>query len=198
MINKICVTLLMFFSFTLTLHAEQKTEKATFAGGCFWCMEPPFDKVAGVLKTTTGYTGGTIKNPTYEQVSGGNSGHYEAVQILFDPDKISYQHLLQIFWHNIDPSNDHGQFCDKGPQYRSAIFFHDARQKQLAIESRNELEQNKPFPERIRTLIKPAAPFYPAESGHQNYYQTNPLSYKFYRFTCGRDRRLQELWGQPR
>lgn len=195
--NKILLILLLFSCFG-RVDAEQISAEATFAGGCFWCMEPPFDKLPGVLKTTTGYTGGTLKNPGYEQVSRGNTEHYEAIRILYDPAKISYQQLLQVFWKNIDPTDDQGQFCDKGSQYRSAIFYHDDQQRRLAENAKTQLQQNKPFPGAVKTEIIAAGPFYPAEAYHQNYYQKNPLSYKFYRFTCGRDKRLTELWGKSK
>ncbi len=186
----------LFFSLIGSSNGEPAIAKATFAGGCFWCMEPPFDKLPGVLETISGFTGGTTENPNYEQVSSGRTGHYEAIQILYNPDKISYQQLLLVFWKNIDPSDGKGQFCDKGSQYRSAIFYHSDEQKKLALESKRKLEKNKPFPESIKTSIIAARNFYPAETHHQNYYRKNPLSYKFYRATCGRDKRLRELWGQ--
>lgn len=187
---------LLFFSLIGNSNGEPAIAEATFAGGCFWCMEPPFDRLPGVLETLPGYTGGTVKNPSYEQVSSGQTGHYEAIQILYDPNKIGYRQLLQVFWKNIDPSDDKGQFCDKGPQYRSAIFYHDDKQKRLALESKRKLEESKPFSEPIQTDIIAAGIFYPAENYHQNYYRKNPLSYRFYRYTCGRDRRLRELWGR--
>jgi peptide-methionine (S)-S-oxide reductase len=169
---------------------------ATFAGGCFWCMEPPFDKLEGVVSTTSGYTGGRKADPTYEEVSAGTTGHAEAVRILYDPRKISYSRLLEVFWRNIDPTAKDRQFCDSGSQYRSAIFYHDEEQRRLAEASRAELEERKPFREPIVTEIAPASAFYHAEEYHQDYYQKNPVRYKFYRFTCGRDQRLQELWGE--
>ncbi len=175
--------------------APAKLEKATFAGGCFWCMEAPFDKLEGVASVTSGYSGGNLVNPTYEQVSAGGTGHAEAVQILFDPTKIAYSRLLEIFWHNIDPTVKDRQFCDKGHQYRSAIFYHSAEQHKAALLSREALEKNKPFKEPIVTAITPAGPFYPAEEYHQHYYKKNPLRYKYYRGGCGRDKRLKELWG---
>lgn len=168
--------------------------KATFAGGCFWCMEPPFDALPGVVSTTSGYTGGSQPNPTYEEVSAGTTGHAEAVQVLYDPAKISYQELLKVFWRNIDPTVKDRQFCDTGHQYRSAIFYHNEEQRSLAEASKAELEKNKPFPEPVETEIAAAGEFYPAEEYHQDYYRKNPLRYKFYRYNCGRDRRLQELW----
>lgn len=169
--------------------------KATFAGGCFWCMEPPFDKLNGVISTTSGYTGGQKKNPTYEEVSSGRTGHAEAVEVVYDPKKISYEKLLDVFWHNIDPTVKDQQFCDVGSQYRTAIFYHDEDQKRLAEASRAALEKNKPFKGPIVTEITRATEFYPAEDYHQNYYLKNPLRYKFYRSGCGRDNRLKQLWG---
>lgn len=178
------------------MAAKNKNEAiATFAGGCFWCMEQPFDNVPGVLETTPGYTGGHTPNPDYATVSSGNSGHYEAIQVRYNKDNVSYEQLLQIFWRNVDPTDVNGQFCDKGPQYRSAIFFHNEQQKQQAIASKKALEKNKPFHGQIVTSVIPASTFYPAEYSHQNYYQKNPLRYKFYRFTCRRDKKLEQLWG---
>jgi peptide-methionine (S)-S-oxide reductase len=175
--------------------AREGLAKATFAGGCFWCMEPPYDKLEGVISTTSGYTGGEAKDPTYEQVSSGGTGHAEAVEVIYDPDKISYEKLLDVFWHNIDPLTANRQFCDAGSQYRSAIFYHDARQKRLAEQSKRELEESGRFDQPIVTQIVPAEAFYAAEEYHQDYYQKNPLRYKFYRYACGRDQRLEELWG---
>ncbi len=168
---------------------------ATFAGGCFWCMEQPFDKIDGVLATTAGYTGGMRTNPTYEEVSSGRTGHTEAVQVLFDPKKVSYEKLLDVFWHNIDPSVKDRQFCDVGNQYRSAIFVHDDAQRRLAEASKAALEKSKPFKASIVTPIVPAAEFWPAEEYHQDYYLKNPVRYTYYRTGCGRDARLKELWG---
>ena len=173
-----------------------KTEKATFAGGCFWCMEPPYDKLEGVISTTSGYTGGHVKNPSYKQVSAGGTGHAEVVKIVYDPDKISYEKLLEVFWRNIDPTTPDRQFCDRGNQYRSAIFYHDESQRRLAEQSRERLEQSKPFDAPIVTEITAATQFYPAEDYHQDYYKKNPLRYKYYRYSCGRDQRLEELWGK--
>jgi peptide-methionine (S)-S-oxide reductase len=171
------------------------TEKATFAGGCFWCMEAPFDKLSGVISVTAGYSGGQVKNPTYEQVSAGGTGHAEAVQIVFDPLKTSYSKLLDIYWRNIDPTVTDRQFCDAGSQYRSAIFYHGEEQRHAALQSKAALEKNKPFKGPVVTGITPASEFYPAEEYHQHYYRKNPLRYKYYRNGCGRDRRLKELWG---
>ena len=175
--------------------AAVQLEKATFAGGCFWCMEAPFDELDGVVAVTVGYIGGTVKNPTYEQVSGGSTGHAEAVQITFDPSKIGFSKLLGIFWHNIDPTVKNRQFCDTGTQYRAAIFYHDEKQHIAARASKTALEKDKPFREPVLTEIVPAGKFYPAEEYHQQYYKKNPLRYKYYRTSCGRDRRLKELWG---
>lgn len=182
-------------------HAQQPTEnralaKATFAGGCFWCMEPPFDKLDGVVSTTSGYIGGQTKDPTYKQVTSGTTGHTEAVEIVYDPTKVSYSKLLDVFWRNIDPTVANAQFCDHGSQYRSGIFYHDAAQKQLADASKQSLTTTKPFKEPIVTEITEATTFYPAEDYHQDYYLKNPVRYKFYRHNCGRDQRLRELWGE--
>jgi peptide-methionine (S)-S-oxide reductase len=173
--------------------AEPALAKATFAGGCFWCMEPPFDKLPGVVSTTSGYTGGRVKNPSYEEVSSGTTGHAESVQVTYDPAKVSYQKLLEVYWHNVDPTDGGGQFCDRGNQYRTAIFYADEEQHRLAEESKKEAEAK--LGKRIVTQIVPASEFYPAEDYHQNYYQKNPVRYRFYRYNCGRDRRLKELWG---
>ncbi len=169
---------------------------ATFAGGCFWCMEPPFDALDGVVSTTSGYTGGAKADPTYEAVSAGGSGHAEALKIVYDPAKVSYEKLLEVFWHNIDPTTRNGQFCDRGSQYRSAIFTNDESQQRLAEASKQALEQAKTLPGPIVTEIVVAGPFYAAEEYHQDYYTKNPLRYRYYRHGCGRDARLRELWGE--
>jgi peptide-methionine (S)-S-oxide reductase len=168
---------------------------AVFAGGCFWCMEPPYDRLDGVVETISGYSGGKVANPTYEQVSSGRTGHAEVVQVKYDASKVSYPQLLEVFWRNVDPFDAGGQFCDRGNQYRSAIFYANEREKKLAEESKRALEQK--FGKDIATQIVPAATFYPAEDYHQNYYQRNPIRYKFYRYRCGRDQRLGEVWGKP-
>ena len=170
-------------------------QKATFAGGCFWCMEPPYDKLPGVVSTTSGYMGGTKVNPTYEEVSSGGTGHAEVVQVLYDPKKVSYEKLLETFWKNVDPTVRDRQFCDIGSQYRTAIFVHTEEQKRLAERSKAELAKTKPFRQEIVTPIVPAGEFYPAEAYHQDFYKKNPVRYKFYRDGCGRDARLKELWG---
>jgi peptide-methionine (S)-S-oxide reductase len=172
-------------------------EKATFAGGCFWCVEDAFEQVAGVVSVTSGYTGGQKENPTYEQVSAGGTGHAESVEVLYDPKKVSYRQLLDTFWHNIDPTTPDRQFCDHGHQYRSAIFYHNDTQRQIAFESKQALEKSKPFKGAIVTEMVPASKFYPAEEYHQDYYKKNPVRYHFYKFGCGRAQRLKELWGKP-
>jgi len=174
----------------------QKYETATFAGGCFWCMEPPYDALEGVISTTSGYTGGKEVDPSYKQVSRGRTGHTEAIQIVYDPEQVSYTKLLDIYWHNIDPTDASGQFCDKGSQYRSEIFFHNKTQQQLAVQSKNALRELKPFKGPIVTQVTMATAFYPAEDYHQDYYQRNPIRYKYYRYGCGRDQRLEALWGE--
>jgi peptide-methionine (S)-S-oxide reductase len=167
--------------------------KATFAGGCFWCMEPPYDELDGVISTTSGYTGGRVENPTYEQVSSGGTGHAEAVEVIYDPEKVSYEKLLDVFWHNVDPLTANAQFCDHGSQYRTGIFYRTEEQKRLAEASKRRVAAR--FDEPVVTEIVKAPAFYPAEEYHQNYYQKNPLRYKFYRFNCGRDARLEDVWG---
>jgi len=171
-------------------------EKATFAGGCFWCMEFPFDSLPGVVSVTVGYTGGTVKNPTYEQVSAGGTGHAESVQIVYDPARIGYDKLLEVFWHNVDPTVKDRQFCDVGAQYRTAIFYHGEEQRKLAEASKEKLMRDKPFPGPVVTEITAAGPFYPAEEYHQHYYKKNPIRYTYYRAACGRDGRLRQLWGK--
>ena len=168
---------------------------ATFAGGCFWCMEGPFDELDGVMSTTSGYTGGQTVNPTYEEVSAGGTGHAEAVQVVYDPQKISYQELLAVYWPNTDPTTPDAQFCDHGSQYRPEIFYHDDKQRQSAEASKEEIKRTKTFSAPLVTEITQATAFYPAEEYHQDFYRKNPIRYKFYRFTCGRDARLATLWG---
>ena len=168
---------------------------ATFAGGCFWSMQKAFDGVAGVVSTTAGYAGGTKANPTYEQVEGGRTGHAESVQVIYDPAKITYQRLLDIYWHHIDPLTLDAAFCDHGVQYRSIIFYGDEEQHRLAEASKRELDQSHRFATPIVTAIQPAAAFYPAEEYHQMFYKKNPVRYEAYRIGCGRDERIRELWG---
>ncbi len=173
-----------------------KTAKATFAGGCFWCMEAPYDKLPGVIATISGYMGGTVKNPTYELISTGRTGHTEVVQVEYDPAKVSYEKLLEVFWANIDPTVKNAQFCDHGSQYRSGVFYHDDTQRKLAEASKTTLDKTKPFKQPIVTEITKAAEFWRAEEYHQDYYLKNPVRYKLYRNGCGRDARLMELWGK--
>ncbi len=175
--------------------AAGPSAKAIFAGGCFWCVESDFDKVPGVLSTTSGYTGGKTPNPTYEQVSAHTTGHAEAVQVVFDPAKVTYAQLVEHFWRTIDPTTKDRQFCDVGSPYRTAIFAQDAEQLKVATTSRAALEKSKPFKDPIVTEIVLAGAFYPAEEYHQDYYLKNPLRYKYYRTSCGRDARVKELWG---
>ena len=197
--NKLCILFIFISLFPVNLiaaEASKEVEIATFAGGCFWCMEPPFDKLDGVISTTSGYTAGHKTDPTYKEVSSGATGHAEAIQIVFDPEKISYRELLETFWRNIDPVTLNRQFCDSGTQYRSGIYYHDTVQEKAAKQSLQQLEKTRPFEGVIVTEILPASTFYPAEDYHQDYYQKNPLRYKYYRFSCGRDQRLEELWGE--
>jgi peptide-methionine (S)-S-oxide reductase len=176
--------------------AEAKLATAVFAGGCFWCMEPPFDKLDGVVRTTSGYTGGHERNPTYEEVSAGTTGHTEAVEIVYDPKKIAYEQLLDVFWKNIDPVAVDRQFCDVGRQYRSGIYFRDDAERIAAAASKAKLVESGRFGgQEIATEIVAATTFYPAEEYHQDYYVKNPLRYKYYRWGCGRDQRLDEIWG---
>lgn len=177
---------------------QQSADIAIFAGGCFWCMEPPFDSIEGVISTTSGYTDGQVKNPTYKQVSGGSTGHTEALKVEYDSSIVSYEQLLDVFWVNIDPVADNRQFCDAGSQYRSGIYYRDDQQKAAALASLNKLQTSGRFDKPIATEIKPATTFYPAEEYHQDYYIKNPLRYKFYRYNCGRDARLDEIWGEAR
>ena len=182
----------------LVLHAtaeETEAAKATFAGGCFWCVEEAFEKVSGVISATSGYTGGNADNPTYKQVTSGRTGHAEAVEVIYDPAQITYEQLLDVFWRNVDPTVVDRQFCDVGDQYRTAIFVHDDEQMRLAEASKTALQASKPFAAPIVTPIVAASAFYPAEDYHQDYYKRNPLRYKYYKWNCGRAQRLAELWG---
>ncbi len=179
-------------------HAQstRPTATAVFAGGCFWCMEPPYDALEGVLETTSGFAGGDVVNPTYNQVVAGRTGHLEVVQVTYDPAVVNYARLLEVFWVNIDPLDGGGQFCDRGQHYTSAIFYQTEDERRLAEASRQELIRSGRFgSQQIQTSIRPLDAFYPAEEYHQNYYQKNPIRYRFYRNACGRDRRLRELWG---
>lgn len=178
-----------------TAHAEN-LQVATFAGGCFWCVESDMDKVPGVVKTISGFMGGHVPNPTYEMVSAGGTGYAESVQVTYDADKVSYAHLLDYYWKHIDPTVKDQQFCDHGTQYRTVIFYGNEKQKELAFKSLKQLEKTKPFKGPIYTEIVAASQFYPAEEYHQDYYKKNPLRYHFYRYRCGRDQRVAEVWGK--
>ncbi|MCX7918548.1 MAG: peptide-methionine (S)-S-oxide reductase MsrA [bacterium] len=178
----------------MAIGNNNQVEYATFAGGCFWCIEPAFKQVDGVITVVSGYTGGTKKNPTYAEVCTGTTGHYEAVQITFDPKKVSYQQLLDIFWQQIDPTDPNGQFVDRGPQYRTAIFYHTEEQKKLAEQSKQQLNQSGRYPKPIVTAIIPATTFYPAEEYHQDFYKKCPVRYKTYRAHSGRDEYLNKIW----
>ena len=189
-------TLLTNFPFVETTGASPSA-KAYFAGGCFWCMEEAFEKVEGVVSVVSGYMGGTAANPTYEEVSAGRTGHAESVEVIYDPTKVTYQKLLDAFWHNVDPITPNAQFCDHGTQYRSAIFYSTEDERRQAEESKAAIEQTKKFQTPIVTQLVPAATFYPAEDYHQDYYKKNPLRYKYYKYGCGRANRLEALWGNP-
>ncbi|HLC15617.1 MAG TPA: peptide-methionine (R)-S-oxide reductase MsrB [Thermodesulfovibrionia bacterium] len=183
-----------------TILAKEETvlQKATFAGGCFWCMEPPFEKLEGVVDVISGYTGGHKENPTYDEVSAGTTGHVEAVQVTYDPAKITYEKLLEVFWRQINPTDSGGQFVDRGASYTTAIFYHNEEQKRLAEQSKKALDQSGRFDKPVVTDMRPAGQFYPAEAYHQDYYKRNPLRYKFYRYDSGRDKYLNEVWGKEK
>jgi len=194
-ITLVAIALLTVFSAQPSL--AEKTETATFAGGCFWCMDAEFDHLPGVIKVVSGFTGGQTQNPTYEEVSTGTTGHFESIEVTFDPTKTTYAKLLDIYWHNIDPTDESGQFCDKGSQYHAGIFYHGEEQKKLAEASLANVK--KLFDgQNVATIIAPAAAFYPAEEYHQDYHSKSALHYKMYRMGCGRDRQLEHLWnGKP-
>ena len=187
-------TLLLLGIITMTTNTSnaQQLEKATFAGGCFWCVEPPFDATTGVVDTLSGYMGGTTANPTYEEVSSGNSGHAEVVQVTYDPRVVSYEQLVQIFWRNIDPTVENRQFCDVGTQYRTAVFYHNDEQKEIA--ERTKLEASKRLEQAVKTEITPASEFYVAEDYHQDFYKKNPIRYTAYKMGCKREHRLNTIW----
>ncbi len=198
---------LPIIALTLIYNASQANEPATtssqagttktivLAGGCFWCIESDYEKLNGIIRAVSGYSGGHIKNPTYKQVSAGNSGHIEVVEITYNPQIIDYTRILDYFWHHIDPTRDDGQFCDKGPQYRPAIFYKNETEKQAILKSAAAIEKNKPFKEPLKVEFIQASTFYPAEDYHQDYYKKSPLRYKYYRYACGRDARVEALWG---
>jgi len=191
----VSVALLGAAALPATAHAQSKTVVATFAGGCFWCMEEAYDKVPGIVSTTSGYMGGKKRNPTYEEVSAGGTGHTEVVQVAYDPSKVSYERLLDTFWRNIDPTVKDRQFCDTGSQYRTEIFVHSDEQRKTAEASKGAVEKTKPFKDAIVTPITAAGEFWPAEQYHQDYHQRNPVRYKYYKTGCGREARLKQLWG---
>jgi peptide-methionine (S)-S-oxide reductase len=188
------IALHVFVAFSALVNASsEKVALATFGGGCFWCMEPPYDKLDGVLSTTSGFSGGHVKNPSYKQVVTSDTGHTEVVQVAYNPDKISYQELLAVYWKNIDPYDNGGQFCDRGWSYRPVIFAHNEEQARQAEASRAQLKLAAP----VVVPVELFKVFYPAETYHQDYYQKNPIRYKFYRYNCGRDQRLNQVWGEP-
>lgn len=191
----LCSILGLGMGTTVAVANKDDLSKATFAGGCFWCMVAAFDNLPGVVEVIAGYTGGHTKNPTYEEVSAGGTGHAEAIQVFYDPNKISYIQLLDVFWHNTDPTVTDRQFCDVGSEYRAEVFYHNEEQQRLAEQSKIDLALSKPFKEPIVTKITIASAFYPAEEYHQHYYRKNPFRYEFYHYTCGRAQRLKELWG---
>ena len=181
---------------SVSVAAEDDHQIATFAGGCFWCVESDFDKVPGVVRTISGYTGGALKNPTYGQITAGGTGHREAVQIIYDSKKTTYARLLEIFWRSVDPTDNDGQFCDRGESYTTAIFSNSPDQKRQAEDSKRNLQQSGVLDQPIVTPIEVAGPFYPAEDYHQNYSRNNPMRYTMYRYGCGRDARIKKLWGE--
>lgn len=200
-----CTTTLWLVAMLLAagpqVYAEQPTAtsgtaaKAYFAGGCFWCMEEAFEKLDGVLDVVSGYMGGSVKNPSYEQVSAGQTGHAESVEVRYDPAKVTYTQLLEAFWRNVDPITPNAQFCDHGNQYRAAIFYQGEDERRAAEDSKRAIEQSKRFSTPIVTQLTAASEFYPAEEYHQDFYKKNPIRYKYYKFTCGRAQRLESLWG---
>lgn len=189
---------LILVIFLMGADTMKNYEKATFAGGCFWCMEPPFENLDGVIEVISGYSGGDMKNPTYEQISTGKTGHYEAIQIIYNPEKITYEKLLEIFWKNIDPTDAEGQFADKGPQYRTAIFYHNYKQKELAEKSKDELEKKQIFKSKIKTKILPYKNFFKAEEYHQDYYKKNKIHYNLYKIGSGREGFLKKIWSKEK
>lgn len=202
MVMRSVTVLLLALSLLPSALAEsapaQRIETAILAGGCFWCIEADYEKLDGVLDVISGYTGGHVDNPTYKQVSAGRTGHIEAVKVTYDANKISYDEILSFFWRHIDPTRDDDQFCDSGEQYRPAIFYETANQKDQAIASRQVIEQTKPFADPLKVELIAATTFYPAEEYHQDYYIKNPLRYHFYRYNCGRDTRVEQLWGKQK
>lgn len=194
------ILLVVVFSNVLLQPVVESGEpaKAYFAGGCFWCMEEAFEKVDGVIAAVSGYMGGTVQNPSYEEVSSGRTGHAESIEVVYDPSKVTYNQLLEAFWRNVDPITPTAQFCDHGTQYRAAIFYQNDQEKRFAEESKQAIEQSKRFTQPIVTQIVMASQFYPAEEYHQDFYKKNPIRYKFYKYNCGRAQRLDELWGKSK
>ena len=194
------ILLVVAFSNVLLQPVVESSEpaKAYFAGGCFWCMEEAFEKVDGVIAAVSGYMGGTVQNPSYEEVSSGRTGHAESIEVLYDPSKVTYNQLLEAFWRNVDPITPNAQFCDHGTQYRASIFYQNDQEKRFAEESKQAIEQSKRFTQPIVTQIVMASQFYPAEEYHQDFYKKNPIRYKFYKYNCGRAQRLDELWGKSK
>jgi peptide-methionine (S)-S-oxide reductase len=198
---KFVFAFLAAFGLSLSYAAETpkpaaRVEKAVFAAGCFWCIQPYYDQTPGVLKTMVGYTGGRVKNPTYKQVSSGKTGHAEAIEVTYDPSKVSYEKLLDIFWHNIDPTTRDGQFPDRGPQYRTAIFYQNEEQRKLAVRTKEEFEKSERFGAPLVTQIEPAAEFWPAEDYHQQYYRKSPEAYQQYNDNSGRKEYFKRIWGK--
>ena len=202
MFMRLTATMLIAWFISIPAMAETTTtpklESVVLAGGCFWCIEADYEKLDGVVDVISGYAGGHIKNPTYKQVSAGNSGHIEVVKVTYDANKINYSQILDYFWKHIDPTRDDGQFCDRGPQYRPAIFYQDEAQKKLAMASVKHIEQTKPFEQPLKVELIQATTFYPAEDYHQDYYKKNPIRYNLYRYSCGRDARVEQLWGETK
>ena len=195
---KFLLNLVLGFVLVQPLAAKEKTEVATFAGGCFWCMEPPFEKLPGVKAAVSGFMGGRVANPTYKQVTTGTTGHLEVVQVTFDPSKVSYEDLLQVFWRNVNPTDSKGQFVDRGEQYTTAIFYHSKDQKMKAEQSKSQMNQSKRFKAPIVTPVRAAGPFYAAEQYHQDFYKNSILKYKYYRYRSGRDDFINETWGKDK
>jgi len=202
MIMRVTITMLLIWLFSVPAFAETATEpkleSVVLGGGCFWCIEADYEKLDGVVDVISGYAGGHVKNPTYQQVSAGGSGHIEVVKVIYDANKINYSQILDYFWRHVDPTRDDGQFCDRGSQYRPAIFYQDEAEKKLAIASTKKTEETKPFEQTLKVELIQADTFYPAEDYHQDYYKKNPVRYNFYRFNCGRDARVEQLWGESK
>jgi len=196
LLQRLLIPFIMMSPLSLYAETSEKTETAILAGGCFWCIESDYEKLKGVRAAVSGYIGGHVKNPTYKQVSSGRSGHIESVKITYDPEVISYSKILDYFWRHIDPTRNDGQFCDNGNQYRPAIFYLNQKQKELAMQSTEKTRKTKPFKAPLKVELIKATEFYPAENYHQDYYKKNPIRYRFYRYRCGRDSRVEALWGK--